>query len=55
VHKIDQYNYEIINTSNANDIEIYWVRYNSKTSDLSNMDIVGANWVHLTNELIVDS
>lgn len=55
VHKIDQYNYEIINTSNANDIEIYWVRYSSKTSDLSNMDIVGANWVHLTNELIVDS
>lgn len=56
VHKIDDRNYEIINDINANDnIEIYWVRYHPTLSDLTNMDIVGANWIYSSEELSVNS
>lgn len=57
VHKIDANNYEIIDNvdESENEIEVYWVRYGLNVeADISNMDIVGANWVYQDTELQID-
>lgn len=56
VHKIDEYNYEIIdgtNLINNKDIEVYWVRAHPN-SDPAISDIVGFNWMYIDSELKVD-
>lgn len=56
VHKLDDYNYEIIDGTNIGDkeIEVYWVRADNSNQNIEIMDIVGAGWNNSEQELKVD-